>query len=99
MSRAGQFKTPAQILPKHLKWQEDVVVPEHFSADEIVQLKKFARMAGDEASGYEPVYLSCWNGQPTLRDDGYVKLNMESSSSAFHWHSKQISGPPLCPIS
>jgi hypothetical protein len=77
MSRAGQFKTPAQILPKHLKWQEDVVVPEHFSADEIVQLKKFARMAGDEASGYEPVYLSCWNGQPTLRDDGYVKLNME----------------------
>ena len=22
-----------------------------------------------------------------------------SSSSAFYWHSKQISGPPLCPIS
>ncbi len=21
-----------------------------------------------------------------------------SSSSAFYWHSKQISGPPLCPI-
>jgi hypothetical protein len=21
------------------------------------------------------------------------------SSSAFYWHSKQISGPPLCPIS
>jgi 5-methylcytosine-specific restriction endonuclease McrA len=24
---------------------------------------------------------------------------MHSSSSAFYWHSKQISGPPLCPIS
>ena len=40
MSRAGQFNTPAQILPKHLKWQQDVVVPEDFSADAIVKLKK-----------------------------------------------------------
>ena len=77
MSRAGHFNTPAQILPKHLKWQEHVVVPEDFSKDEILELKNIARMTGDESSGYEPVYLSCYNGQPTLRDDGCVKLEME----------------------
>ena len=77
MSRAGHFNTPAQILPKHLKWQEHVVVPEDFSKDEILELKNIARMTGDESSGYEPVYLSTWNGQPTLRDDGCVKLEME----------------------
>ena len=52
MSRAGHFNTPLQILPKHLKWQEHVVVPEDFSADEILELKKFARMTGDETSGH-----------------------------------------------
>ena len=25
-------------------------------------------------------------------------IQYSSSSSAFYWHSKQISGPPLCPI-
>jgi hypothetical protein len=64
-------------LPKHLKWQEDVVVPEDFSRDEILDLKKWSRINGDENSGYEPVYLSAWNGQPTLRDDGNVKVKVE----------------------
>ncbi len=32
MSSAGHFNTTAQILSKHLKWQEHVVVPEHFSS-------------------------------------------------------------------
>jgi hypothetical protein len=77
MSTAGQFNTPAQILPKDLKWQEGVVVPEHFSTDEIVELKKFARLTGVESSGYEPVYLPAWDGQPTLRDDGNVKVRAE----------------------
>ena len=74
---AFQFNTPAQILPKHLKWQEDVVVPEDFSRDEILDLKKWNRIDGDENNGYEPVYLSAWNGQPTLRDDGNVKVKVE----------------------
>jgi hypothetical protein len=52
MSRAGHFNTPAQILPKHLKWKEHVVVPEDFSADEILELKNIARITGDETSGY-----------------------------------------------
>ena len=26
-----------------------------------------------------------------------VSAPVYSSSSAFYWHSKQISGPPLCP--
>ena len=77
MSRAGHLNTSAQTLPKHLKWQEHVLVPEDFSADEILDLKNIARMTGDESSGHEPVYLSCWNGQPTLRDDAYVQLKME----------------------
>ena len=77
MSSAGHFNTPAQILPKHLKWQEDVVVPEDFSRDEILDLKKWSRIDGDENSGYEPVYLSAWNGQPTIRDDGNVKVQVE----------------------
>ena len=77
MSSAGHFNTPAQILPKHLKWQEHVVVPEDFSKDEILELKKWSRITGDEDSGYEPVYLSTWNGQPTLRDDGNVKVKVE----------------------
>ena len=64
-------------MPKHLKWQEDVVVPEDFSRDEILDLKKWSRINGDENSGYEPVYLSAWNGQPTLRDDGNVKVKVE----------------------
>jgi hypothetical protein len=57
MSSAGHFNTPAQILPKHLKWQEDVVVPEDFSRDEILDLKKWSRITGDEDSDYEPVYI------------------------------------------
>jgi hypothetical protein len=77
MSSAGHFNTPAQILPKHLKWQEHVVVPEDFSKDEILELKKWSRITGDEDSGYEPVYLSAWNGQPTLRDDGNVKVKVK----------------------
>ena len=77
MSSAGHFNTPAQILPKHLKWQEHVVVPEDFSKDEILELKKWSRITGDEDSGYEPVYLSTWNGQPTLRDDGNVKVKVD----------------------
>ena len=81
MSRAGQFNTPAQILPKHLKWQEDVVVPEHFSTDEILELKKWSRITGDENSGYEPVYLSAWYGQSSLRDDGNVPVGQVRSTS------------------
>ncbi len=64
-------------MPKHLQWQEDVVVPEHFSTDEILALNKCRRITGDENSGYEPVYLSAWNGQPTIRDDGNVKVQVE----------------------
>ena len=50
MSSAGHFNTPAQILPKHLIWQEHVVVPEDFSKDEILELKKWSRITGDEDS-------------------------------------------------
>ena len=79
MSSAGHFNTPAQILPKHLKWQDHVVVPgaQHFSTDDILELKKWRRITSDENSGYEPVYLSAWIGQPTLRDDGNVKVKVE----------------------
>jgi hypothetical protein len=77
MSSAGQFNTPAQILPQHLRWEEDVVVPQNFSRDEILKLKKWRRITGDENSGYEHVYLSAWNGQPTLRDYGNVKVKVE----------------------
>jgi hypothetical protein len=41
MSSGVEFNLPAQILPNTLKWQEDVVVPEHFSTDEILGLKKW----------------------------------------------------------
>ena len=34
----------------------------------------------------------------TLNIDGTF-ITSKSSSLAFYWHSKQISGPPLCPIS
>ncbi len=60
-----------------LKWQEHVVVPEDFSKDEILELKKWSRITGDEDRGYEPVYLSAWNGPPALRDDGNVKVKVE----------------------
>ena len=56
---------PAQILFKTLKWQEDVLVPEKFSTDEILDLKKWMRLN-------EPVDYSAWNGQPTLRVTGCV---------------------------
>jgi hypothetical protein len=59
-----------QIL---LKWQEDVVVPEHFSTDEVVVLKKWKRIHQGEHTGDEPVYYSAWNGQPTLRVTAVTK--------------------------
>jgi hypothetical protein len=59
-----------QIL---LKWQEDVVVPEHFSTDEVVVLKKWKRIQQGEHTGDEPVYYSAWNGQPTLRVTAVAK--------------------------
>jgi hypothetical protein len=59
MSSAGEFNTPAQILPKNLKWQEDVVVPEHFSTDEILEFMKWMRIIGDEGSGYELLSTFC----------------------------------------
>jgi hypothetical protein len=74
MSSAGHFNTPAQILPKHLKWQEHVVVPEDFSKDEILELKKWSRITGDEDSGYEPVYLSTWNGPRVALTAGVASL-------------------------
>ena len=67
MSSAGKSNLPAQILPKTLKWQDDLVIPADLSRDEILQLKKWMHINGDENSGYEPVYYSAWNGQPTLR--------------------------------
>ena len=67
MSSAGHFNTPPQILPKDLKWQEDVVVPEHFSTDEILELKKWSRITGDENSGYEPVSLPLVHAYRTSR--------------------------------
>ena len=67
MSSAGQSNLSAQILPKTLNWQDDVVVPADFSRHEILRLKKWMCINGDENSGYETVYYSDWNGQPTLR--------------------------------
>jgi hypothetical protein len=54
MSSAGESNQPAQILPKTLKWQEDVVVPEYFSIsrDQILELKKWMRVSEDEHTGY-----------------------------------------------
>ena len=66
MSSAGKSKLPAQILPKKLKLLDDVVVPADFSRDEILELKKWMRINGDQNSGYEAVYYSAWNGKPTL---------------------------------
>jgi len=80
MSSAGHFNTPAQILPQDLKWQHDVVVPQDFSTHEILELKKFAEINGQENSGYEPVFLSAWNGLPTLRDDDSVKFKLEKGA-------------------
>ena len=66
MSSAGKSKLPAQILPKKLKLLDDVVVPADFSRDEILELKKWMRINGDQNSGYGAVYYSAWNGKPTL---------------------------------
>jgi hypothetical protein len=49
MSSGVEFNLPAQILPNTLKWQEDVVVPEHFSTDEILGLKKWMHQSPGRA--------------------------------------------------
>ena len=67
MSSAGDSNLPARIwLPKTLKRQLIVVVPEHFSTDKILDLKKWMLINQDENIGYEPACYSAWNGQPTL---------------------------------
>jgi hypothetical protein len=38
--------------------KEDVVIPEDFSRDEVLDLKKWMRINGEENSDYEFVYLS-----------------------------------------
>ena len=43
MARAGEFNLHAQILPKTLKWQEDVVFPEHLFTEKVLRvLRRFA---------------------------------------------------------
>ena len=42
------------------------------------------------ASGRKPRSVSTLRAQPP-------KKPMQGRCSAFYWHSKQISGPPLCP--
>jgi hypothetical protein len=43
MARAGEFNLHAQILPKTLKWQEDVVFPEHLFCEKVLRvLRRFA---------------------------------------------------------
>ncbi len=51
-----------------------------------------------EVSGLSPLSCCprCMHKKVTIIS-GVRKRETPSSSSAFYWHSKQISGPPLCP--
>jgi hypothetical protein len=44
--------------------------------DYIIETSPATRTVATSPPG-EPVYLSAWNGQPTLRDDGNVKVKVE----------------------
>ena len=67
MSSASDSNLPAQILPKTLTCKGMLWFLSTSSQMKFWSSKKWMRIHQDEHIGYEPVYYSAWNGQPTLR--------------------------------